>query len=66
MIAARLAPPEPAVFRYALYACSSKIDLSIPPDPAVALFERKAIAESFGRLMWPNTFEVVDLMDAAR
>ena len=66
MSATRLATPEPTEFRYALYACSSKIDLSIPPDPAVALFERKAIAESFGRLMWPNTFEVVDLMETAR
>ena len=62
----RLAPPDPAAFRYAVYACSSKIDLSTPPDPAVALFDRKGVAESFGRLMWPNTFEVVDLMETAR
>lgn len=62
----RLAPPELAAFRYAVYACSSKIDLSTPPDPAVALFDRQGVAESFGRLMWPNTFEVVDLMEAAR
>ncbi len=62
----RLAPPDPAAFRYAVYACSSKIDLSNPPDPAVALFDRKGVAESFGRLMWPRTFEVVDLMEAAR
>ena len=62
----RLAPPDPAAFRYAVYACSSKIDLSIPPDPAVALFDHKGSAESFGRLMWPSTFEVVDLMEAAR
>lgn len=62
----RLAAPDPAAFRYAVYACSSKIDLSTPPDPAVALFDRKGVAESFGRLMWPSTFEVVDLMEAAR
>ncbi|MGA9222393.1 MAG: hypothetical protein WBZ57_14495 [Pseudomonas graminis] len=62
----RLAPPDPAAFRYAVYACSSKIDLSTPPDPAVALFDRKGVAESFGRLMWPSTFEVVDLMESAR
>lgn len=62
----RLAPPDTAAFRYAVYACSSKIDLSTPPDPAVALFDRKGVAESFGRLMWPSTFEVVDLMESAR
>ncbi|MFP3924630.1 hypothetical protein [Pseudomonas sp. W5-36] len=62
----RLASPDPTAFRYAVYACSSKIDLSIPPDPAVALFDRKGVAESFGRLMWPGTFEVVDLMEPAR
>jgi hypothetical protein len=62
----RLAPPDAAAFRYAVYACSSKIDLSIPPDPAVALFDHKGIAESFGRLMWPSTFEVVDLTETAR
>jgi hypothetical protein len=62
----RLAAPDPAAFRYAVYACSSKIDLSTPPDPAVALFDRKGVAESFGRLMWPSTFEVVDLMESAR
>ncbi|MFP3849120.1 hypothetical protein [Pseudomonas sp. W5-01] len=60
----RLAAPDPAAFRYAVYACSSKIDLSTPPDPAVALFDRKGVAESFGRLMWPSTFEVVDLAEA--
>lgn len=62
----RLAAPDPAAFRYAVYACSSKIDLSTPPDPAVALFDRKGVAESFGRLMWPKTFEVVDLMETAQ
>jgi hypothetical protein len=63
MTTSKLAPPDHAAFRYAVYACSSKVDLSIPPDPAVALFDRKAIAESFGRLMWPDTFEVVDLAE---
>nr|WP_133772915.1 hypothetical protein [Pseudomonas graminis] len=62
----RLARPDPAAFRYAVYACSSKIDLSTPPDPAIALFDNKGIAESFGRSMWPSTFEVVDLIGAAR
>ncbi|WP_282369066.1 hypothetical protein [Pseudomonas sp. PS02290] len=62
----RLAAPDPAAFRYAVYACSSKIDLSTPPDPAIALFYQKGIAESFGRLMWPSTYEVVDLMETER
>ncbi|SEU02816.1 hypothetical protein SAMN05216197_1455 [Pseudomonas graminis] len=64
MTKSRLATPDPAAFRYAVYACSSKIDLSTPPDPAVALFDRRGVAESFGRLMWPSTFEVVDLAEA--
>ena len=62
----RLAPPDPAAFRYAVYACSSKIDLSTPPDPAIALFDHNGIAESYGRLMWPSTYEVVDLMETER
>jgi hypothetical protein len=57
----RLAKPSPETFRYAVYACSSKLDLSNTPDSAIALFEHKLIAETFGRLMWPTTFEVFDL-----
>jgi hypothetical protein len=63
MTKARLAPPSPETFRYAVYACSSKLDLSHPPDPAVALFEHRPIAETFGRIMWPATFEVVDIAE---
>jgi len=61
----RLSRPDAKTFRFAVYACASKWDLSDSPDPAVALFEHKLIAESFGRLMWPSTFEVVDLMEIA-
>jgi hypothetical protein len=64
MTAQRLARPDPATFRFAVYACSSKVDLSYAPDPAIALFEHKLIAESFGRMMWPGTYEVVDLVES--
>lgn len=56
----RLAVPDVSSFRYAVYACSSKLDLANSPDPAIALFEHKLIAETFGRMMWPSTYEVVD------
>ncbi|MCQ2994036.1 hypothetical protein NLO95_07895 [Pseudomonas syringae] len=60
-----LAKPEVGAFRFAVYACSSKLDLSNSPDPALALFEHRLIAEAFGRMMWPTTYEVVDLLAAA-
>lgn len=56
-----LSKPDPAAYRFAVHSCAYKIDLSIPPDRAVALFEHEAIANTFGRLMWPSYFEVVDL-----
>lgn len=56
-----LAKPDPTAYRYAVHSCSYKLDLSDKPDRAVALFEREAIATTFGRLMWPSYFEVVDL-----
>jgi hypothetical protein len=58
-----LSRPDAATFRFAVYACSSKIDLANAPDPAIALFEHKLIAETFGRMMWPKTYEVVDLTE---
>lgn len=58
-----LSRPDPATFRFAVYACSSKIDLANGPDPAIALFEHKLIAETFGRMMWPSTYEVLDLSE---
>ncbi len=61
----RLASPDVPSFRFAVYACSSKLDLSNSPDPALALFEHKLIAEAFGRMMWPTTYEVVDLQASA-
>lgn len=57
----RLAKPDPGAYRYAVHCCSYKLDLSDQPDRAVALFEHEAIANTFGRLMWPSYFEVVDL-----
>ena len=61
MINPSLSRPDPATFRFAVYACSSKLDLANAPDPAIALFEHKLIAEKFGQMMWPSTYEVLDL-----
>jgi hypothetical protein len=37
------------------------LDLTDKPDRAIALFEHRAVAQLFGRLMWPTTFEIIDL-----
>ena len=56
-----LAPVELSAYRWAVHCCSYKLDLSHKPDRAVALFEHESAAKRFGGLMWPSTFEVVDL-----
>ena len=56
-----LAPVELSAYRWAVHCCSYKLDLSYKPDRAVALFEHESAAKRFGGLMWPSTFEVVDL-----
>lgn len=56
----RLAPTNPAEYRFAVHSCGYKWDLTDKPDRAVALFEHQSIAEKFGSLMWPSTFEVID------
>ena len=55
-----LARTDPDAYRYAVHCCSYKLDLSYSPDRAVALFEQECVAHTFGRLMWPTTYEVVD------
>jgi hypothetical protein len=62
MTTRRLAVPEPASYRYAVYCCSFKVDLSSTPDHALALFAHEAMAKRYGAWMWPSTFEVVDLL----
>ncbi|WP_195743747.1 hypothetical protein [Pseudomonas syringae] len=47
----RLAIPEIETYRYAVFCCSFKVDLSSTPDHALALFVDVA-----------NTFEVVDVV----
>ena len=59
----RLAVPVPSNYRYAVFCCSYKMDLSSTPDHALALFADKAMAERYGAWMWPSTFEVVDRLD---
>ena len=56
-----LAPVDPVAYRWAVYCRSYKHGLAVKPDRAVALFEHESAAQHFGRLMWPDTFEVVDL-----
>jgi hypothetical protein len=62
----RLAPTDPAEYRFAVHCCGYKLDLTDKPDRAVALFEHKSAAQQFGRLMWPSTFEVVDIVTGKR
>lgn len=56
----RLAIPDPANYRFAVFCCSFKMDLSYTPDHALALFSDEAMAKRYGAWMWPSTFEVVD------
>ena len=56
-----LAPAEPSAYRWAVHCCAYKFDLSRGPERPVALFEHESAAKYFGGLMWPSTFEVVDL-----
>lgn len=52
---------EPSAYRWAVHCYACKSDSSRGPERPVALFEHKSAAQHFGRLMWPDTFEVVDL-----
>ena len=56
----RLAVPIPRNYRYAVFCCSYKMDLSSMPDHALALFADEAMAKRYGAWMWPTTFEVVE------
>jgi hypothetical protein len=56
----RLAVPDPSNYRFAVFCCSSKLDLGSTPDHALALFADEAMAKRYGAWMWPSTFEVVD------
>ncbi|MBA4287429.1 MAG: hypothetical protein C0439_00370 [Pseudomonas sp.] len=57
----RLAAPDPSTYRFAVFCCSFKVDLSSPPDHALALFADEAMAKRYGAWMWPGTYEVVDV-----
>lgn len=58
----RLTPTNPTEYRFAVHCCGYKLDLTDKPDRAVALFEHRAVAQQFGRLMWPSTFEIIDVI----
>ncbi|ANI54398.1 hypothetical protein PDR5_26680 [Pseudomonas sp. DR 5-09] len=45
-----------------MFCCSFKVDLSSPPDHALALFADQAMAKRYGSWMWPGTFEVIDVV----
>ncbi|WP_440057947.1 hypothetical protein [Pseudomonas fragariae (ex Marin et al. 2024)] len=62
MTGRRLALPEIETYRYAVFCCSFKVDLSSAPDHALALFVDAAMAKRYGAWMWPDTFEVVDVV----
>ncbi|EJM20191.1 hypothetical protein PMI21_01094 [Pseudomonas sp. GM18] len=61
MADSRLVPTNPAEYRFAVHCCGYKLDLTDKPDRAVGLFEHRAVAYQFGRLLWPDTFEVIDI-----
>lgn len=63
---ARLAPTNPAEYRFAVHCCGYKWELSDKPDRAVALFEHSSAALKFGQAMWPSTYEVVDVITGER
>lgn len=56
-----LAPTDLSEYRFAVHSCAYKWDLTDKPDRAVALFEHRSAAVKFGSLMWPSTFEVIDI-----
>lgn len=58
----RLAVPEIDTYRFAVFCCSFKVDLGSTPDHALALFVDAAMARRYGAWMWPNTFEVIDVV----
>lgn len=61
-----LAPTAPTDYRYAVHCCGYKWELSDKPDRAVALFEHSSAALKFGQMMWPSTYEVIDLSTGER
>lgn len=66
MAQTRLAPTNPAEYRFAVHGCGYKWDLTDKPDRAVALFENRVLAFQFGRAMWPEHFEVIDVITGER
>lgn len=62
----RLAPTNPAAYRFAVHSCGYKVELTDKPDRAVALFEHQLLAFQFGRAMWPQYFEVIDVITGER
>ena len=64
MVNPHLVTVEPSAYRWAVHCCAYKWDLGSPPDCAVALFAHESAAKQFGALMWPSTFEVVDVLAA--
>ena len=61
MVNPHLATTDSSEYRYAVHCCAYKWDLTDKPDRAVALFEHRSAAEKFGSLMWPSTFEIIDI-----
>lgn len=62
----RLAQPDPAIYRFAVFCCSFKFDLGDTPDHALALFADRNMAVRYGSGMWPETYQVVDLRAVQR
>lgn len=60
MLDPHLEQTNPDDYRYAVYCCGYKWDLTFEQDRAVAIFSSIEMAKTYGARMWPATFEVID------
>lgn len=53
--------PDLTEYRWALYACGHRLDLTSQSHPPVGLNRDEESARIQGLRMWPSTFIVIDL-----
>lgn len=66
MIDPMLLKPEVSRYRFALYCCGHRMDLTFTPQPPVALYSDEGAARAHGARLWPTTFSVIDLEEVER
>ena len=57
-----LAAPVASNYQFAVYSGAYQVDLTIEPEQPRALFADAGMAARYGALMWPGTFEVIDVL----